>query len=458
MTINHHMANPSVAPIAAPFASAGVPSLADFADHRAAYAGIPMSYLLAQWTMLRTIALPGAVPLSMKALEVSSRIGATRLMESMVRATAFRVFCGGESMQELESVLQMLRQKDVLAVLNYAVEDEGGTDAALENNTQRIIDTVEAAAQHGGTVPFACLKPTAIAPASLFTRMTALIEAQRLANPDAPGALTFDRMQHIDVPAHSMPSAVDPASLAAVQPLTSEEQGQLSRALDRFARVCDSVQKHNLLLLIDAERSYQQPAVDMMYRWCSATYNQHTRRVYNTYQTYMLDANARIADEVRWCKRNGTHLGAKVVRGAYMHEERERAARLRIASPIQRDFAATTASYDTAMEQLFAFPDADLFIATHNVHTCMRAAQLMQQMRIPNDKVFFAQLYGMCDEVTFTLARFGYRVAKYIPFGPVDGVMPYLVRRAMENRDIMGAAVSSRKLLCREIGARAASA
>ena len=239
--------------------------------------------------------------------------------------------------------------------------------------------------------------------------------------------------------------------------LSDDEQAAWKRVYTRIDNICRSAADNNIMVLVDAEESWIQKPVDELTDVMMSRYNKNKVIVFNTFQLYRHDRLLFLQQSYETAKANGYLLGAKLVRGAYMEKERKRAAELGYQSPIQPNKESTDKDYDAAT--LFCLQHLDglaLFIGTHNEASCLKAARYMIDHNIPahTDKVYFSQLYGMSDNISFNLAHEGYHVAKYLPYGPVKDVIPYLMRRAQENTSVAGQTGRELSLITKEIKRR----
>ena len=225
------------------------------------------------------------------------------------------------------------------------------------------------------------------------------------------------------------------------KPLSASENDEWQRTRNRFDKVCASGKLNNVKILIDAEESWIQDAVDALVLELMQTFNTDTLIVYSTLQTYRWDRLEYLKKIHLIAKKNNFKLGFKVVRGAYMEKERQRAKELNYKSPICDTKKITDTLFDNTITYILSNLDSiHLFIGTHNEESSLLALKLMTEFHLPNNdsRIWFGQLYGMSDHISFNLAKQGYNVAKYVPFGPVKDVMPYLIRRAEENTSVAG--------------------
>lgn len=318
-------------------------------------------------------------------------------VEGLIRSTVFDHFCGGVNETDCMNVVQKMFSKQVSSVLDFSVEgkeDEQEFDAAMKKTCELIEFANEQEA-----MPIAVFKPTGFGRFNLYVKKS------------VGGALTAD------------------------------EEAEWDRVVARFDKVCKMGQEKNVEILIDAEESWMQNAADGIVELMMERYNKDIPIVYNTLQLYRFDRLEYLKQIHKRSRENKFKLGFKIVRGAYMEKERKRSDEQNYPSPICKNKQATDANFnDTLSYILKNLEDISLFIGTHNEVSTYLAMDLMQSLKInKNDnRVWFGQLYGMSDHITFNLADNGYNVAKYVPFGPVKDVMPYLIRRAEENTSVAG--------------------
>ncbi|XRE44664.1 Carbapenem antibiotics biosynthesis protein carD [Tenacibaculum discolor] len=318
-------------------------------------------------------------------------------VEGLIRSTVFDHFCGGVSEDDcLPNIEKMYEQGKVHSILDYSVEgkeDEAQFDDALKM-TLKTIDFAE----EKQSIPYAVFKPTGFGRFALYQKLTEGKE------------------------------------------LTSEEKVEWDRVVERFHTVCKAAKAKDVPLLIDAEESWMQDAADDLIEELMEIYNKEKAIVFNTLQMYRHDRMEYLRNLHQRAHQKGYHIGMKVVRGAYMEKERERAKENGYESPICVDKQATDDNYNEAVRYMMDHKNMAIFAGTHNEDSSYLLMDLAKEHNIEaNDKrMWFGQLYGMSDHISFNLAKEGYNVAKYVPFGPVRDVMPYLIRRAEENTSVAG--------------------
>lgn len=319
-------------------------------------------------------------------------------VEGLIRATVFDHFCGGTTEEDcLPVVDKMYTKGGVSSVLDYSVEakeEESEFDKALEK-TLKTIDF----AQEKKAIPFAVFKPTGFGRFDLYVK------------------------------------------LGEGKEFTADEAAEWKRVVERFETVCRVAHEKDVALLIDAEESWMQDAADDLVADMMRKYNKEKAIVFNTLQMYRWDRLDYLKKLHEQAKAEGFYIGMKIVRGAYMEKENKRAEEMGYTSPICVSKEATDINYDAAISYMADHIDSmAIFAGTHNEDSSYKLIEIMQQKGIAknDERVWFGQLYGMSDNISFNLAANGYNVAKYLPFGPVRDVMPYLIRRAEENTSVAG--------------------
>ncbi|REG99392.1 proline dehydrogenase family protein [Flavobacterium aquicola] len=318
-------------------------------------------------------------------------------VESLIRATVFDHFCGGVNEDDCLSVVDKMFTKGVSSVLDYSVEgkeEENQFDAALEMT----LKTIEFAKERKA-IPFAVFKPTGLGRLDLYEKV------------------------------------------GEKQILSSEEQAEWDRVIARFDQVCSEAHKKNVALLIDAEESWMQDAADDLVTEMMRKYNKEKVIVFNTLQMYRWDRLDYLKQLHEKANAEGFFIGMKLVRGAYMEKENLRAEERGYPTPICASKEASDINYDAAVLYMADHLDTmSIFAGTHNEESTYKLMEIMRTKGISSndDRIWFGQLYGMSDNISYNLAANGYNIAKYLPFGPVKDVMPYLIRRAEENTSVAG--------------------
>ncbi len=319
-------------------------------------------------------------------------------IKNLIRATIFKQFCGGETIEECSDKIAELDKYGVGTILDYSVE--GMTEEKdFETTTQEIIKTIEKA-KGNEAIPFAVFKMTGVTRLGLLEKI----------------------------------NVVDST-------LNENEKNEFHGLLDRVDRICKRAFDLDVPLFIDAEDFCIQDAIDRIVVSMMVKYNSEKVIVYNTAQMYRHDRLAYLEKCIEQAKVGGYHYGIKLVRGAYMEKERERAKKMGYPSPIQKDKSSCDADFNAAVDLFLKNVDnTAVCVGTHNEESCLFTIEKMKEYGIDqkDKRVYFAQLLGMSDHISYNLANAGYNVAKYVPYGPIDEVMPYLLRRAEENTSVAG--------------------
>jgi len=382
-----------------------------FDDTRIAFSSKSDTDLRRAYYLFKTIASPGLVKIS------KGLINMTRIFHLpvawAVKHTIYKQFVGGESLNECAPLVRTLERYNVKAILDYSVEGIS-TEAYIQHSIDEILRTIDLAAIDPN-IPFAVFKPTALCSEVVLEK----------------------------------------ASTDSLE--TDAEKDEAKKFRVRMEILCRRAFEKHVRIMIDAEDSWYQLYIDDVVSEMMEKYNKETAIVYNTLQMYHLDRLEYLKILYERAIDKNYYLGIKFVRGAYMEKERIRADLKGYNSPIQPDKSATDQSFDDGLR--FAISHMDrihIFNGTHNEESTQMFAILMERYGVAKDdeRCFFSQLYGMSDNISFTLAKQGYNVAKYVPYGPVGSVLPYLIRRAEENTAIAGQSGRELSLILQEIERR----
>ncbi len=322
----------------------------------------------------------------------------------IIKPTIFNHFCGGETIEESERAIQELGKYNIGTILDYSVEGEG-SEKSFDQTRDEILRTVEKA-RGNKHIPFSVFKVTGLVDIKLLEKVQ------------------------------------------AKQELNANERAAYERGRDRINAICKRCFEADVRVFVDAEESWIQETIDNLTYEMMELYNKERAIVYNTYQLYRHDRLDAIKRDYENAVAGGYYLGGKLVRGAYMEKERKRAQEQGYQSPINISKEASDKLFDDALRFCVEHIDRIAICAgTHNEKSSYLLMDLMNKYNIaPGDeRIYFAQLFGMSDNLSYNLANAGYNVAKYVPYGPVEAVMPYLLRRANENTAIAGQ--SSREFL-----------
>ncbi len=333
-------------------------------------------------------------------------------VKALIRGTIFRHFCGGEDIAECSRTTEWLWKYKVGTILDYSVEGEDDEQVFIETS-EEIKRTIDKAAGNPA-IPFSVFKTT--------------------------GMIRFGLLEKV----------------SAGEKLNDAEQAEWETAVKRVDAVCGHAAAKKVRIFIDAEETWIQKAIDDLATDMMKKYNTTECIVYNTLQMYRHD---RLAYLKQIIAETGCKLGFKLVRGAYMEKERLRAAEMGYPSPIQPDKESTDRDFDEALKVCMAHIDrVNICAGTHNENSSILLAKLMEEKGIGKDdeRIYFSQLLGMSDNISFNLSAAGYRVAKYVPYGPVAAVLPYLARRAQENSAVAGQMGRELAMINKEIRRRKA--
>ncbi len=330
-----------------------------------------------------------------------------------LKKNIFAQFCGGETIQDCASTTKVLDQLNVGTILDYSVEGKDSVED-LERTTEEIIQTVSTA-NNNVHIPFCVFKITGVARFALLQKVNEKKELSR------------------------------------------EEQQEFDEVLTRVDRIAQRAHETGTPIFIDAEESWIQDTIDQLAHDLMERYNKEKVIVYNTAQMYRHDRLAFLVEMFAEAQEKGYKYGVKLVRGAYMEKERQRADERHYTSPIQPDKASCDRDFDAALELCLQNLDhVSLVAGSHNEKSTLLLTELMEKHAIqPSDKrIYFAQLFGMSDHISFNLSHAGYNVAKYVPYGPIREVIPYLIRRAQENTSVKGQTGRELSLIINELKRR----
>ena len=330
-------------------------------------------------------------------------------IKTIIKNTIFEQFCGGESIMDCEERIQSLAKYNVQTILDYSVEGESSKEN-FDLTANEIIKTIERA-KGDENIPFAVFKTSGLARIELLEKVSSNIS------------------------------------------LNENEKREFELLKDRVKIICQKAYDLGVRIFIDAEESWIQNAIDDLATSMMRKYNSEKAIVYNTLQMYRWDRIAFLKQSYADAENGNYYLGLKIVRGAYMEKERERAEELGYSSPIQKDKISCDKDYDLALAYCINHIDKiSLCAGTHNEESSLKLIDLMKEYNILKDdkRVYFSQLLGMSDHISFNLADKGYNVVKYMPYGPVKLVMPYLIRRAQENTSISGQTSRELSLIIKE--------
>ncbi len=383
----------------------------DLQDTATAFADKSDSQLKEKYRLFKMLNSPFLNAIGTTATRFAISIGLP--VEGLIKSTIFEQFCGGETIEECDSTIETLGRSNIGTILDYAVEGKA-TEDDFDRTKEEIIRTIDRA-KEDPNIPFAVFKVTGVAPLGTLER------------------------------------------LSNKKKLDAKSQAKCERIHNRVAEICEYAYSVDQPVFIDAEDSWIQDAIDRLAVEMMERFNRERAVIYNTIQLYRKDRLQYLKDSRRQAKTDGYVYGAKLVRGAYMEKERQRAAEKGYPSPIHETKAGTDADYNAALDYcLRHYKDIAFVAATHNEASTEALAERMQEYGIPTDHphIFYSQLYGMGDNISYVLAKDGYNVSKYVPYGPVADAVPYLMRRAKENSSAAGHVSRELEMIGKELKRR----
>jgi proline dehydrogenase len=379
--------------------------------------------------LFATMGNPWLVNLGLKLMPsaIKYHIPFTKLI---IKNTIFSQFVGGETLEETATVAKKLGAYQVDVILDYGVEGGNEGETGYDHATDEFIKVINYAATQNN-IPFMSIKVT--------------------------GLVRFSLLETIDTAMSNIKGALIRRYDAALQALSKNDQTEWQKAVDRFYKICEIGEQKNIGVLIDAEETWIQDPVDAITLLAMDKINKTKAIVYNTVQLYRHDRFSFLRDSFEAASSRNFILGVKLVRGAYMEKERKRAIDKNYLSPIQLNKENCDKDYNEAVT--FCIENINniaIIVASHNEASNLLAANLLEQKRLPHNHshVHFSQLYGMSDNITFNLAKSGCNVSKYLPFGPIADVIPYLMRRAQENSSVSGQMGRELGLIKKELARR----
>ncbi|ADX67112.1 proline dehydrogenase family protein [Weeksella virosa] len=347
--------------------------------------------------LFKLIGNEGLTKLGGKIFNIAPFLVSFPMVKPLIRKTIYSQFVGGETPQEAIKVANELYRYHVSSILDYSVE--GQTEESDFDHVRDVMLELIDISKNNPSIPFVVFKPTAFGRIELWEKV---------------GKKTQ---------------------------LNPEETKAWENTRKRFEDVCEKGYQLDVNIMIDAEETWMQDAADDLCDVMMMKYNQKRPVIWNTLQMYRHDRLAYLKTMYEKAQKDNYFLGYKIVRGAYMEKERERAQAEAYPSPIQPNKEASDRDYDLALEFIASHHERfGLFAGTHNEGSCELLAKLMNENGIEknNPNFWFGQLFGMSDNISFNLAHLGYNIAKYLPYGPIKEVMPYLIRRAQENTSVAG--------------------
>jgi proline dehydrogenase len=386
-------------------------SSVDFSNTQIAFQSKNNQELRNSYMLFKAIGYNWLVQAGPKMIELCFNLGLP--VKGIIKRTVFHQFCGGETIEDCEKNIQLMHKYGVGTILDYSVEGEE-KEEVFEYTAKEIIKTI-VKAKTNDSIPFSVFKVTGVARQELLAKVN------------------------------------------SNESLSDAEKNEFEQVKRRIKSICETAYTNKVRLFIDAEESWMQTTIDNMVTEMMMAYNKEQVIIYNTIQFYRHDRLAYLKKSIQEAKDNGYYYGVKLVRGAYMEKESLRAKEMGYVDPIQPNKAASDRDYNEGLKVCIEHIDKVAICAgTHNEESCVYLMNLMNEKGIqPKDeRVYFSQLFGMSDHLSYNLGNAGYKVAKYLPYGPVKAVLPYLFRRAQENTSVQGQAGRELSLVLKELSRR----
>jgi len=383
----------------------------NFQDTKIAFADKTNAELKEKYRLFKMMNSPFLTEFGTGAAQMALRLGLP--VKGLIKSTVFKQFCGGETIEECQPTIDKLGESNIGSILDYSIE--GKSEEAVFDSTKNEIYRTVTRAKEDEAIPFAVFKVTGLARVELLEKA------------------------------------------GSDKELFVGEQEEWDKARARVEEICEYAHSLEQPVFIDAEESWIQDAIDALATEMMEKYNREKPIIYNTIQLYRKDRLEFLKQSHEQAKAGGYILAVKLVRGAYLEKERERAAEMEYASPIQPDKEATDRDFNAALEYCIENVEEIAFVAgTHNEASIQKLVQLMGEHNVEHahPHVNFSQLYGMSDNLSYILAKNGYCVSKYVPYGPVKDTIPYLIRRAQENTSVVGQMSRELELISRELKRR----
>ncbi|MCP9768173.1 proline dehydrogenase [Lacihabitans sp. LS3-19] len=386
----------------------------DFADTKVAFENQSTIKLKKNYAIFALMNQNWLVKIGTFFINLSLKLGLP--VKKLIKETIFELFCGGETIEDCKNTIASLNNFSIGTILDYSVEGEDD-EGSFDKTQKEILESIHFAKNHRNEIPFSVFKITGIGSRELLTKVQ-------------DGKIE----------------------------LNSEEKSFFENFKKRFSEICETAAKNEVRLFVDAEETWIQNIIDELVLEMMRKYNLDGKvLIYNTYQLYRNKALSILENHIQIAKIGGFGIGAKLVRGAYMEKERKRAEEFNYKDPINETKAITDQHFNAALRVCIENIDTvSLCSGTHNEDSCKLGIDLIERkgLDVEDSRVYFAQLLGMSDNISYNLSKKGYNVAKYVPYGPIESVMPYLTRRAEENTSIAGQSSREFLLLKKELKRR----
>ena len=395
-----------------------------FDDAKTAYASKSDKQLKNARFIFESMTKPWLVRLGLRLTPLALKFGLP--VKGIIRKTIFSQFVGGETLEDTSAVVEKLAKFNVKVILDYGVEGKQG-EKEFDHAADEFIRVIDYAATQPN-IPYMSIKLTGLARFGLLEKVNNIAVYDDIVR----GKIAFDK-------------------------LDESEKAEWKRVVARLTKICSAAAKCNVGVLIDAEESWIQHAEDALATMMMMRFNTQKPVIFNTAQLYRHDRLQYIKDFCSFAKENNFIPAMKLVRGAYMEKERARAEEMNYPSPINATKTDTDNDFNTAVSFCLS-PENNMHIVigSHNEYSNLLATQIMEKMglQLNNRRIYLSQLYGMSDNITFNLAKAGCNASKYVPFGPISDVIPYLMRRAQENSSVSSQTRRELQLIEKELKRR----
>jgi proline dehydrogenase len=395
-----------------------------FDDAKTAFASKSDEQLKNARFIFECMTKPWLVRLGLRLTPLALKFGLP--VKGIIRRTIFSQFVGGETLEDTSTVVENLAKFNVKVILDYGVEGKGG-EKEFDHAADEFIRVIDYAATQPN-IPYMSIKLTGLSRFGLLEKVNHVAVYSDIVR----GKIAFDK-------------------------LDENEKAEWKRVVARLTKICSAAAKYNVGVLIDAEESWIQHAEDALATMMMMRFNTQKPVIFNTAQLYRHDRLQYIRDFCSFAKQNNFIPAMKLVRGAYMEKERARAEEMNYPSPIHATKTDTDNDFNTAVSFCLS-PENNMHIVigSHNEYSNLLATQIMKKLGLPlNDpRIHLSQLYGMSDNITFNLAKAGCNASKYLPFGPIKDVIPYLMRRAQENSSVSSQTRRELQLIEKELKRR----
>eukprot|EP00064_Thunnus_orientalis_P003030 superscaffoldBa00000239_g3038 len=456
----------------------------DFDQSQEAYKSKDSLELLRSLVVFKLCSYDFLVDKNKEIMDLGNKILGQRGFNQFMKMTFYGQFVAGEDHRAIKPLIQKNQAFGVGSVLDYSVEEDISQEEAVQKDMDSSISAAEKESIGGSTMDgFSAIKMTALGRPQFLLQFSEVLVKWRRFFTFLASQQGKDGMEALGQRLELKQMQEFLTKLGAKGDFygwftgREEESSGTIDMLDWNSLIDDRTTMSDLLvvpnvehalengvrLMVDAEQTYLQPAISRLTLEMQRIYNKDKPVIFNTYQCYLKEAYDNVTMDVELSRREGWHFAAKLVRGAYMYQERERAEEIGYEDPINPDYESTNRMYhrclDYVLDEIALKRNANVMVASHNEDTVKHTLRRMNELGLlpRENKVYFGQLLGMCDQISFPLGQAGFPVYKYVPYGPVNEVMPYLSRRAQENRGFMKGAQKERELLWKELKRRLAS-